>query len=107
MKLPIENIKLKLESILFDSCAFEFNNQISMRKCVDAVKKYLSTIKAIKSYRVNCHGDCHKTIGTIARLTVEITPHEGKTVELKLELWPAPFELNFDEPKKKKLTSRR
>lgn len=89
---------------------FEQNESSTTRKCVDAVKRYLDKIKEIKSYRVNCHGEKDETVGVIAVLTIEMTPHEGKTVELRLKLWLEPVSLTLDTEdtnKKKRLTSRR
>lgn len=86
---------------------FEQNKSSTMRKCVDTVKRYLDKIKEIKSYRVNCHGEKDETVGVIAVLTIEMTPHEGKTVELRLKLWLEPVPLGLeDTSKKKKLMSR-
>ena len=114
MKKLVEQIKKKMEEIMLQTCAFSDNDRKTMEECVRAVKLYLDKIKAIKSYRVNCHGKFDENIGTIAILTVVLIPHEGKPITLKAEMWPSPSldflpeNLDFVAGKPtKKLTSRR
>lgn len=91
----IDKIKKDLEEILIQYCMLEDDNRQTMERCVRAVKIYLSKNRLIKSCRVNCHTKKHATKDVIVpKLTVEMTPHEGKTTVLEMELHLEPVALN-------------